>query len=234
MRNYNVITEEEFKKSMPKAMRGRINTEVMVKINDAINDPSASESLRENLIGYNHVMRDGKFTIPEYINAVKYVSYKVMGTTNTEAYIKTFPSKYANFKLLGVDDKTISRYIVAYNKSKLVNLIFEQSLVPTHVLNADVFQQAINIQAELMLDQDVSPKVRSDAANSLLTHLKRPEAQKIELDIGVKDDKVIDDLRNSVQALVNQQSKMIDGGNMSVKEVAHSDLIIEDGEIVED
>lgn len=224
------ITEDEFKAALPRALRSRVNTDVVTMLNDAINDPSASEQLRENLIGYNHVMRDGRFTIPEYINAVKYVSFKVMGTTNTEAYVKTFPKKYANFKVLGVDDKTIARYIVAFNKSKLVNLIFEQSLIPTHVLNADKFQEAINVQAEIMNDLNISPKTRSEAANSLLTHLKRPEAQKIEIDVGIKQGGALDDLRASTLALVNQQKAMLEAGTVSAKEVAHSGLVIE-GEV---
>lgn len=229
-----MLSEIEFKNSMPKGLRKRVTPEVMQMVNDALNDPNSCEHLRENLIGYNHVMRDGKFTIPEYINAVKYVSFKVMGCTNTESYIKTFPAKYKNFKVLGTEEKTIARYITAYNKSKLVNLIFEQSLVPTHVLNADVFQKAINVQAELMIDPDVSPKVRSDAANSLLTHLKRPEAQKIELDIGVKEDGAISDLRATTMALVKQQEKILQDGMMNAKEIAHSKLLTESGEIIDD
>ena len=229
-----MLSEIEFKNSMPKGLRKRVTPEVMQMVNDALNDPAACEQLRENLIGYNHVMRDGKFTIPEYINAVKYVSFKVMGCNNRESYIKTFPNKYKNFKLLGTDDKTIARYITAYNKSKLVNLIFEQSLVPTHVLNADVFQKAINVQAELMMDTDVSPKVRSDAANSLLTHLKRPEVQKIELDVGLREDGVINDLRATTMALVKQQQALLESGAMNAKEMAHSKLLTESGEIIDD
>lgn len=63
----------------------------------------------------------------------------------------------------GVSEKDQSSYISAYHKSKLVNLIFEQTLIPIHILNAPLLQQAINVQAELMLTAN-SEKVRSDAA----------------------------------------------------------------------
>jgi len=72
-----------------------------------------------------------------------------------------------------------------------------------------------------------SEKVRSDAANSLLTHLKQPEAQKIELDIGVKEDSSINALRASTMELVAQQKMMLKAGAMHAQEVAHSKLIID-------
>ena len=222
-----MLTQDQFKAALPKQMQKNINQEVMDKINDTLRNPDTREMLRENMIGYASVMQQGKFQMDQYINAVKYVSFKTMGDTNIAAYTKTFPDKYQSFLDRGVVSKDIASYITAYNKSKLVNLIYEQSLVPTHVLNADVFQKAINVQAEIMADPDVSPKVRSDAANSLMTHLKRPEAQKIELDIGVKEDSAISDLRASTRELVAQQKAMLKSGTMNAKDIAHSDLIID-------
>ena len=117
--------------------------------------------------------------------------------------------------------------MTAYNKSKLVNLIFEQTLIPSYVLNQDLYQKALNVQAELMLDTDISPKVRSDAANSLLTHLKMPETQKVELEIGMKEDSSIQALRNSTMELARQQRMMMEAGAMNAQEVAHSKLVID-------
>ena len=222
-----MLSQDQFKAALPKQMQKNINQEVMDKINATLRNPDTREMLRENMIGYASVMQQGKFQMDQYINAVKYVSFKSMGDTNIAAYTKTFPDKYQSFLDRGVVPKDIASYITAYNKSKLVNLIYEQSLVPTHVLNADVFQKAINIQAEIMADPDVSPKVRSDAANSLMTHLKRPEAQKIELDIGIKEDSSLIDLRASTNALVAQQKAMLRSGTMNAKNIAHSDLIID-------
>jgi hypothetical protein len=153
------------------------------------------------------------------------VSFKLLGGTNLQAYVKTFPDKYQRFLGDGISAKDIASYVSAFNKSKLVNLIWAQSMIPTHVLNQDVFQRAINIQAELMADPDVSPKVRSDAANSLLTHLKAPEVKKIELDIGVKESSVIDDLRQATMRLTEQHRLQIASGASTVKEVAHSTII---------
>ena len=163
------------------------------EINGLITDPKLRENYRENLLSYTSVLADGKYKIGDYINAVKYVSYKLLGSSNIEAYSKTFPDRFQRLVQEGADDKTISSYSTAYNKNKLVNLIFEQTLVPSHILNADLYQKALNVQAQLMISA-ASEKVRSDAANSLLTHLKMPETTKIELDVGIKVDKSIEDL----------------------------------------
>jgi hypothetical protein len=184
------------------------------------------EAYRENLISYTRVMSEGRFKLPNYIDAVKYVSHKLAGMTNIKAYSLTFPEKIKRFTSQGVQPKDIASYVTAYNKSKLVNLILEQSLVPTWVLNQDLFQKALNTQAELMTTAN-SEKVRSDAANSLLTHLKQPENKKIELEIGVKKDSSIAALRQSTMELVAQQRLALEAGVSTAQDIAHSGLVIE-------
>ena len=102
----------------------------------------------------------------------------------------------------------------------------EQTLIPSYVLNQDLYQKALNVQAELMVSAK-SEKVRSDAANSLLTHLKMPETQKVELEIGVKEDSAINALRATTMELARQQRMMLEAGAMNAQEVAHSRLVIE-------
>jgi len=229
----NNLTLEQFQRVLPKQVKKSVNQALVDRVNKTISDPVMMENYRENLLSYTSVMRDGKFKIESYLDAVKYVSFKLLRSSNVEAYAKTFPDRYQRLIDLETSPKDIASYVTSYNKNKLVNLIFEQTLVPMHVLNADLYQRALNVQAALMLDDDVSPKVRSDAANSLLTHLKAPETQKIELDIGVKEDSTIQDLRNSTLELVAMQKKMLAAGAMNAEEVAHSGLVIE-GSVVRD
>ena len=187
------LTEEQFKAALPREMRKAVNPLLIMRVNNTLSSPEEWEQYKENLLSYASVLQQGKFKISSYINAVRYVGFKVMGCTNKEAYRKTFPDKYAGFINDGVSDKDIASYTTAYNKSKLVNLIFEQTLIPVHIINAPLFQKAINVQAEIMLNEDASFKVRSDAANSLMTHLKPPETKKFELDVGIRQDSIIDD-----------------------------------------
>lgn len=221
-----VLTIETFRTALPDKVKKTINQELMDSINKTLSDPDMFETYRENLLSYASVMADGRFKMESYVSAVKYVSHKLMGASNIAAYIKTFPDKYQDFINRGIETKDIASYVTAYNKSKLVNLIMEQTLIPSYVLNQDLYQKALNVQAELMLTAK-SEKVRSDAANSLLTQLKMPEVNKVQLDVNVKEDGSIAALRESTLELVRQQKLMVQAGAMNAQEVAHSKLVID-------
>jgi hypothetical protein len=227
------LTKEQFIRVLPKKIKKKVSDEMISNINDLFQDTALRENYRDNLLSYTQVMQDGKYKIDDYLKAVQYVSYKLLGASNIEAYTKTHPDRYQRLVNEGADQKTISSYCAAYNKTQLVNKILEQTLVPTHILNADLHQKAINNLAHLMMSAK-SEKVRCDSSNALLTHLKMPETQKIELEVGMKGDKTIEDLRTSTLELAEMQRKMIAAGAMSPKEVAHSKLLTQDGEIIDE
>lgn len=218
------MTIEEFKAALPEKVKRSVNQDLVDQINQTLSEPELYEQYRENLLSYTKVMQDGKFQVPQYLAAVKYVSFKLQGHSNIEAYTKTFPEKIQRFTQTGVSAKDIASYVSAYNKSKLVNLIFEQTLVPFYVLNQDMYQKALNVQAELMVSAQ-SEKVRTDAANSLLTHLKPPEVKKVELDIGLKEDSSIASLRAATMALAAQQREILMAGAATAQEIAHSRVV---------
>ena len=218
------LTLDQFKMALPDKVKKSVNQELVDQINKTLSDPDMYEAYRDNLLSYTRVMSDGRFKVSEYISAVKYVSHKLMGDTNIDAYSKTFPDKIQRFMSQGVAAKDIASYVTAYNKSKLVNLIFEQTLVPSYVLNQDLYQKALNVQAELMVSAN-SEKVRTDAANSLLTHLKMPETKKVELDIGIKEDSSIGALRAATLELARQQRLAMEAGQSTAQEIAHSRVV---------
>ena len=226
------LTIDQFKRALPPQVKKNINQELMTSINKTIADPLIASELRDNVIGYCHVLKEGKFKIPDYVNAVKYVSFKLMGNSNIESYIKTFPDKYQRWLIEGVTEKDMSSYVSMYNKTKLVNLILEQTLVPMHVLNAELYQKALNTQAHLMATAK-SEKVRSDAANSVLTHLKPPEKTEIELNVSHKESSVIDELRKTTMALAEQQRTAIGAGAVTAQQVAHTEVVAKEADIEE-
>lgn len=220
----SLMTLEQFQKALPDKMRKTVNQELVDSINTVLNSPDMYEAYRDNLLSYMSVLNDGKYKIMDYVNAVKYCSHKLMGSTNLDAFIKTFPDRYNNYVANGTSSKDIASYITAYNKNKLVNSIMEQSLIPSWILNQDMYQAALNVQFGLM-NTAVSEKVRSDAANSLLNHLRPPEVQKVSLDIGVKENSTIDVLRQTTLELVSMQRKMIEANAMTVIDVAESRIV---------
>lgn len=230
----NPLTPEQFKHALPEKFHKGVNKDLMDQINSTISEPALHEQFRENLVSYTGILMDGKFRIESYVNAVKYVSYKLMGKSNLDAYSLTFPDRAQKWATANTPSKDIASYVSIYNKSKLVNLIMEQTLIPSWILNQDVYQRAINTQAELMITAK-SEKVRSDAANSLLVHLKRPETQKVELSVGKKEDDSITQLRNATMELVKQQRLQIESGQSNATDVARSSILIEgESERVED
>lgn len=227
----DLMTIDQFRQALPDQVKKSINPAIIAQITTTLADPDMYETYRENLLGYANVMADGRFKISGYISAVKFVSHKLMGKSDLAAFTVTFPEKIQDWTLRGVVGKDIASYVSAFAKSKMVSLIMEQSLIPSWVLNQDLYQKALNVQADLMMSAN-SEKVRTDAANSLLTHLKMPETQKVELNIGVKKDSSIDALRQATFALAEQQRQQIVTGVSSAQGIAQSTIIIE-GELVD-
>lgn len=219
-----LLTTEQFKQVVPNQFKACVSQELIDQINQTLADPDMYETYRDNLLGYAHVMREGKFKMQDYINAIKYCSHKIMGASNIDAYVKTFPDKYQAMLSAGKNAKDISSFVTSYNKNKLVNLILEQSMIPSWVLNQDMYQKALNHQLFLMLNAK-SEKVQSDAANSILVHLKPPEVTKVELDIGLKKDSAMDDLKQNLAELALMQKQFISAGVTQVKDLAQQKLV---------
>lgn len=227
------MTVELLKATLPKAMQSSATQEWADHINAIVLDPEVAEEVRNNFLSYTKVLQEGKFKTESYLDAVTYVTHKLMGYSNQDAYIRTFPQRYQTLVARGISAKDLSAYVAAYHSNKLVNLILEQSIVPSWLLNRDVYQRAINTQFELMTDVDVSAKVRSDAANSILTHLKQPEAQKIELEVGVKQSGGVADLVATMRQLAKQQQELIQAG-VPARQVARQKLTVDGQEEVVD
>lgn len=222
---HSLMTVEDLKQALPKNLQHQANQEFADKINMIVNEPEAAEEVRNNFLTYAKVLQEGKYKTEDYLNAVTYATFKIMGHTNKDAYAKAFPDRYQTLVLKGASEKDISAYVAAYHKNKLVNQILEQAVIPSWLLNQDAFQKAINHQLHLMQNAN-SEKVQTDAANSLLTHLKPPETKKVELDVSVKNQGGISDLMATMEQLAQTQLTMIRGG-ANAREVGRTPLMIE-------
>lgn len=223
---YSPLTEDQFKLVLPDKMKKNVNQDLIDQINKTLSSEEEMELYKENLISYTHVLKDGKFQISQYLDAVRFVGFKVMGHTDKDAYIKTFPDKYQKFVADGVAAKDIASYITAYNKGKLVNLILEQTLIPTHVLNAAMYQEALNEQF-ILGKTAKSEMVRATALSSVLQQLKPPEAKKMELQVTAQEDSSLNVLRQAMIDLARQHQGQIQAGLVDAQTVAHQRLVIE-------
>lgn len=218
-----MLSVEAVAKAMPANLKGNVTQALVDRINNAVSDPIVAEQIRDNFISYTQVLQDGRFKTEDYLHAVMYVSYKLMGQTNLDAYVKTFPQRYTALVAAGTSSKDIASYVAAYNKGKLVNAILEQTLVPTWVLNQHLYQQALNTQADLMMNAQ-SEMVRTTAANSILTHLAKPKEAGPLVNIDMRETSGMDELKNAMVSLARQQQEMINSG-ISPKVVAEQKLV---------
>jgi hypothetical protein len=204
----------------------RFRKHITDKVVDIINSETDSELrrvFRDNALTYSSVLSHGKYSLAAYVNAVKFVSLKLMGDKASTAYSKVFPDRYQNLLDKGATGSYIASFADNYSKTGIITKIMEQTMVPTHILNAGVYQEAINTQAELMRTAK-SELVRQKAAESLMSNLTAPTAAKVEIDIGYSND-IVEDLRATTKALAQQQLKMILNGQSSAKEIAHSEIL---------
>ena len=219
-----MLTIEEVETAVPPKLKSMVSQTLVDRINTAVADPDLAEEFRKNFISYTSVMRDGLYKMDDYINAVMYVSYKLMGMTNQDAWIKTFPQRYARLQAQGVSPKDIGSHVYAYKSNKLVNAIMEQTLVPVWVLNQHLFQEALNVQADLMNNAQ-SDMVRTTAANSLLVHLTKPkEAVGTLINIDMRETSGMDEMKQKMREMAQMQLELQKSG-MTVAEIAGQRLV---------
>lgn len=218
------ITKELVARALPGNLKSAATDQLADMINQISTDPIIAEQIRDNFLSYTSVLKDGKYKVEDYLNAVAYCSYKLMGDSNQDAYFKTFPQRYANLVAAGRTPKEISAYVAAYAKGQLVNKIMEQTLVPSWVLNQHMYQAALNTQFKIMTDDDVSPKVRSDAADSLLTHLAKPKEAGPLINIDMGETSGMNELKDALARMAQQQQTLINAG-VSTKEIAAQDIV---------
>ena len=218
------VTKELVARALPGNLKSAATDELADLINQISTDPLVAEQIRNNFLSYTSVLKEGKYKVEDYLNAVAYCSYKLMGDSNQDAYFKTFPQRYANLVAAGRTPKEISSYVSAYAKGQLVNKIMEQTLVPTWVLNVDMYQAALNTQFNLMNDGSVSAKVRSDAANSLLTHLGKPKEAGPLINIDLAESSGMNELKDAMRKMAEQQQQLIHAG-VATREIAAQDIV---------
>ena len=217
------LTKEQLSGAVPDKRFRKHITDAVVEIINSEPDSELRRVFRDNTLTYSSVLTTGKYSLAAYVNAVKFVSLKLMGDKASTAYSKVFPDRYQNLIDKGASASYIASFADNYSKNSLITKIMEQTMVPTHILNAGVYQEAINTQAELMRTAR-SELVRQKAAESLMSNLTAPTAAKIDIDINYSND-IVDDLRATTRALAQQQLKMILNGQSSAKEVAHSEIL---------
>lgn len=220
---------EAVKKLVPKAQKTMITQEFLDKLEASAGNSLIAEQFKENFITYANVLSSGKYKMDDYINAVKYVSHKLLGKSNIDAYAATFPERYQRLKDEG--QTNIDAFCSMYNKNKLVMAIYEQTVVPTHVLNAPLHQEALSELAKMMKDPSVKGLVKVKACEAILAYTKPPDIIDHKLTIGVEQQETIADLRAVTEELADMFRMTVEKGHKSLREVTEADIIDVEAEV---
>lgn len=226
---FDTLTVELVRECLPKNLTVCATQELTDKLNNISSDPEFGRMIRENFISYTKVLGEGKFKIEDYLNAVVYVSYKLMGYNNDEAYVRTFPHRFQEMTERGVDQRTRSAYVAAFHRGKLVNLILEQTLIPTHILCQDLHLESIKTLAMLM-KTSTSERIQMESALGLEQALRPPQSKDVNLRISTQETEGISDLKDMMRQFASQQIKAIESGT-TAREIAEQKLI--EGEYTE-
>lgn len=217
------LSKEDFVTALPSNVTKGVNSAVVDYVNEVLADQDTRERFKENLFNYNKILSEGKYKVSDYISAVMYISFKSMNYTNIEAFERAFPDKMARYTREGKTMDQIHNFVSAYNRTKLVVALTAQAIIPTHILNQDLYQESINVNAKLMRNAS-REDVRQRAAEFLATHLAPPVDNKVKLDIGVSED-FLSELRNATDRLVDGQLAGIRSGRTTAAQIARTRII---------
>ena len=228
------MTIDELKGAIPKHVRSLVSQNVVDVFNGLAGEegPEFAEHYKQNFVGMSSVMKGGQYAVKDYLDAVKFVAYKLLDHTDIDAYHMTFPDRYQRLMTKWADFGTeemirgakISPFVTAYKKGDLVTKVLEQALVPSRILNAPMFQDALNIQMSIAQTAR-SEQVRSQAAESVMKYTMSPEVQKFEIEVGIKGQDEIMALRTEMHRLASQQQLTIESGTNTSLEIAEQKLL---------
>lgn len=220
-----MLTKQDFIEALPSKVSKGINAAVVSHVNDIIKDQDSRERFRENLLNYNKILQEGKYRVTDYISAIMYVGFKAMNHQNIDAFALTFPEKMKKYAKEGKTTKELHNIVAAYNRSKLVVTLTAQTIIPTHILNQDLYQESLNVNAKLMRTAS-SEIVRQKAAEFLASHLAPPVEAKVKLEIGAGED-FLHNMREATAEMAKQQMLTIANGHATAAQIAKQKLFEE-------
>lgn len=212
------LTVADVSQAVPANLKSAVTQQFVDTINNVVADPEVAQQVRDNFITYASVLRDGKYKMQDYLNAVTYTSFKMMDMSNHDAWCSTFPQRHAALVAAGKSKKDISSHVSMYAKGKLVAAVAEASFIPIWILNRDIQQKAINQLADKMMNA-ASEKVQVEAAGLLLTHLAKPKESGPLVNINMAESSGMNEMKDMLENLARQQQALIQGG-ATTKDIA--------------
>jgi hypothetical protein len=210
-----------------------ITQELADTINEAQNAPDmAIEGFMENLVEFRGVMDKCQASMKEYIRAVKFCAFLEFTDYNiTEAYkLSRINDKFVKDRWDAPTDSPKYRELTSaasryYNKTNIVKQILLQADMPWHILFQGAKYTAMSVLMKEVTEAAYS-RDRIAAAKEILAAVKRPENQKVELEIGFNDTvkSFQEQFDEKMSKMAEMQLKRLQSGE-TIKDVQKLDVI---------
>lgn len=243
-----MYTLEDIKEAMPKGKRHLVTQGAVDIINrDFIVEVPKKDSRGREVIGtdgkpemrkidytdvfndtfmtYARIIEEGKYSIGDYVNAVKFVTMLNMKSTVYVAWKNTFPDKYKDKVAKGLTKADIEIFAYQYKGSQLVRKLLEVMTVPVYIVNAGLFQESLNTLRNIMIDPGKPAVARVSAGRAILEFTKQPEVKKMQLDVSYTETDEIKALTEATNRLAEAQLKAISEEKITLKEIIEGDII---------
>jgi hypothetical protein len=185
-----------------------------------------------------------KYGIEDYVNAVKFVSLRLLGNTVLDSYKEVFPDRVMLVEKEYEEDGDSSKLkerlnwlASAYSKGKLVVKILQLTLVPSYIINAPLYDEALQKLADMIRNDEVRGMAKVKACEAILEATKQPEVieQNVNVNVGggMIRNEAMDELREVTEKLAATLKMEMEKGKHKLQEVADIELVkkAEEGEV---
>lgn len=216
---------------LPPAQRNNMTAGTLAEIHKLAEDPTYGESFLELYMDHLNVLSGSGFRTHEnYIKALRFFVLIEGGDKLVDAYIKTFPERYAK-RGANTDPaseqahKDLMRSEASrFNRTKMVEEIRKAATTPVQLVHRHVLHEAILVQAELMRGAK-SEMVRQQAAACLIKELKPSEENVLSVKVDDGSKSAIEELRRATENLAKAQRERVIEGHLDLKDVAEAVLV---------
>jgi len=230
------VTKEELERFLPKGTRRKVTEKILELINSAEEAGIDQGYMREKVLSLMDVLKSGKYSIEDYINAIKFNALVLSGISNRKAYMIVFPDRTDRIlkKYEKEEDRPdpnkipeeyLDNYVNMYNQGELVIEIRSRMMLDASLLMYPVHMEALNVKINLMRGiaapdpvtgkpQRVTPMVQLQAAQAVWEATKMPEDNTIKLKVGLDKESMESQkaLADSIRQMAEVQAAALKAG----------------------
>ena len=218
------LSIEEARSFVPRNFRSQITEKFLDQMEQAIGNDEQARHVRENFITYSKVLQDcdPNVNILDYLNAVRFITFKIMGYSAEESWKRVFPHKVEKLLREG-NEKHINKYANIYNKSQIVNKIYSQTMIPSYILHHEEYEKMISTLNDMIYSGELRGMAKVKAVEIFLSNTKPPEVAKAELQVSIQQSDTITDLRDATDKFARAMRLAIEEGKTTATEIIEAD-----------